>query len=106
MSRRTPLPPMLRAINPDMQLLIDDPTAKRHTAALIAYERNRSVSFDQYMDAVSFFFRLDIERDVECPMYDVLRFTLADLYDQEPLPSCVLSAAGISMDSSIPSTST
>lgn len=88
------------------QLLIDDPVAKRHTAALIAYERNRSVSFDQYMDAVSFFFRLDIERDVECPMYDVLRFTLADLYDQEPLPSCVLSAAGISMDSSIPSTST
>ena len=106
MSRRTPLPPMLRAINPDMQLLIDDPTAKRHAAALVAYERNRSVPLSTYLDAVSFFFRLDIERDVECPMYDVLRFTLADLYDQEPLPSCVLSAAGISMGSSIPSTST
>lgn len=107
MNRRTPLPPLLRGLNPDMQLLIDDPVAKRHAAALIAFERNRSVSFDEYMSAVSFFFQVDIQRGVECPMYDVLRFTLRDLYDQEPLPSCVRLVAGAySMDSSIPATST
>ena len=61
MNRRTPLPPLLRGLNPDMQLLIDDPVAKRHAAALIAFERNRSVSFDEYMSAVSFFFHIDIQ---------------------------------------------
>jgi hypothetical protein len=88
------------------QLLIDDPAAKHHAAALTAYERNRSVSFDQYLSAVSFFFSIDIHRGVQCPMYDVLNFTLRDLYDQETLPNFARLGERTSVDSSITSIST
>ena len=88
------------------QLLIDDPAAKHHAAVITAYERNRSVSFDQYLSAVSFFFSIDIHRGVQCPMSDVLNFTLRDLYDQETLPNFARLGERTSVDSSITSIST
>jgi len=93
-------------INQGMQLLKDDPQALDLAWSIAFYNHDRSRSFDQYMSAVSFFLSIDIHRGVQCPMSDVLNFTLSDLYDQETLPNFAPLGRRSSTDSSITSIST
>lgn len=88
------------------QLLIDDPNAKRHAARIIAFNGSRQGSLSDYLDGVSYFFSIDIHRGVQCPMSDVLNFTLSDLYDQETLPNFARLGERTSTGSSITSIST
>jgi hypothetical protein len=69
------------------KLLQADPDAMRHFKAIQAYNTLRTTPLDAYLNACAFFFELDVRRGNQCPMSDVLLFTLADLYDQEPLPN-------------------
>ena len=69
------------------KLFSDDPQAKSHAFTIDAFNNSRRGNLDQYLSACSYFFKLDVHRGNQCQMRDMLLFTLADLYDQEPLPN-------------------
>lgn len=69
------------------KLFSDDPRSKKHAAVIQQFNDSRRWDLDHYLAACSYFFEIDVARGNQCQMHDMLLFTLADLYDQEPLPN-------------------
>lgn len=88
------------------KLLQDDPDARGHLGAILAYNASRTSSLDAYLDGCAYFFGVDVRRGNQCQMSDVLLFTLVDLYDPEPLPNFGPWEERTCMGSLIPTTST